>query len=199
MIFPTERLLKKYQVELIDSETYWTYYESEFISHDHRYLFVDFDQYLKEQIGKQNKTGIYCHIRDKNKVIAIFHGYQKDHYTFDMVHSVVHEKYRNQGIYTALLERVIQFSKNMGHAMITSTHSPANNPILIAKLKKGFYLTAMEIDPRFGMNAKLTYYHDSALRDAYKFRCGELFFNKTMQQYSHNSFNVFCDKVKKET
>jgi len=189
-------LLDKYAIEKVDKKMYWSLFEKEFSKHDHNYLFIDFDKYISDNYAVAERDSVYWHIKDDDKVIAIFFGRQKSVSEFEMVHSVVHGDYRKQGIYSALLKRVIKLSKDMGYPMITSIHSPANNSILIAKMKKGFVLTAMEIDPRYGINACLTYFHDEAMLDAFKLRCGEVFFDKTMKDYSHGSFDDFCNLVR---
>ena len=188
-------LLDKYAIEEVGKQTYWSVFEKEFYKHDHNYLFIDFDKYISDNYVVAERESVYWHIKDENRVIAIFYGRQKSASEFEMVHSVVHGDYRKQGIYSALLERVIKLSKAMGYPMITSIHSPANNPILTAKMKKGFVLTAMEIDPRYGINACLTYFHDEAMLNAFKLRCGEVFFDKTMKDYSHGSFDKLCQLV----
>jgi GNAT superfamily N-acetyltransferase len=123
----------------------------------------------------------------KDKPVAIFKGYATTSHNFLMDITVVHPEYRRQGIYTALLDAIISYTQVLGFSSITSTHSPSNNPIILAKLKKGFFITNMLITLPFGPEVELIYFHNESLKTAFLFRCGDLKLNPALVQNSKGS------------
>lgn len=102
----------------------------------------------------------------------MFSGHQVDDRAYRMWHSHIHPTYRKRGTYGDYLNRVIAYTKELGFEMIVSEHAPNNNAVIIAKLKAGFRIFSMEIDPMVGMSICLRYFHEPSHLAAYEFRCG---------------------------
>jgi GNAT superfamily N-acetyltransferase len=91
---------------------------------------------------------------------------------FRMRNTVVAPGHRGRGIYKALVELVLEQARHMGYARVESVHRADNNPILIAKLKAGFVIGGMELDPQFGLLVRLVYPFSELERDMRAFRSG---------------------------
>ena len=111
--------------------------------------------------------------RDGETVVAMFCGDSHDRSRYQMRHTVVNPAYQRRGIYSEIIARALGYSADLGFAVVISEHSPANNAVLIAKLRAGFHVTGFEIDAAFGTSIVLTYFHDPAELAAYRYRCGD--------------------------
>lgn len=87
--------------------------------------------------------------------------------------SSVIPSYRRRGVYTALVQHVEAWAREQGFVEISSLHVASNNPVLIAKLKLGFQLTGMRLDPEFGTLVELALPLDPSLDALRRFRSGE--------------------------
>jgi GNAT superfamily N-acetyltransferase len=111
-------------------------------------------------------------VRDGERVVAVYRGEQLDGHTYSTSHASVHLDYRRRGIYRALIERVLEMTRELGFASVISNHAPGNNPAIIAKLALGFRIDRLEIDALHGPCLWLRYYHDPDELAAYEFRNG---------------------------
>lgn len=102
---------------------------------------------------------------DGDKAIGYSAGRMTGAIEFMMDDSGILPEYRQQGIYSAFLAHYINYLRDCGYERIVSYHSPANRAILIAKLKLGFNISAMELREHGGASVKLVYFtHQDSLR-----------------------------------
>ena len=107
-----------------------------------------------------------------NKFVGWSWGFQYSSTTFYMCNSAVLEKHRRKGIYTYLMNEVVQKASDQGFSHIFSRHIVTNNDILISKLKMGFKITSFELSERFGNLIHLTYFPQKIRREILDFRSG---------------------------
>ena len=107
-----------------------------------------------------------------DRVVAVYRGEQVDGHTYSTSHAAVHLDFRRRGIYRALIERILESSRELGFAAVISGHAPGNNPAIIAKLSAGFRIDRLELDALHGPTLWLRYFHDPDELAAYEFRCG---------------------------
>ena len=67
-------------------------------------------------------------------------------------------EYQNKGIYMAFLQKLMPYLRDIGYERVISYHSPTNRAVLIAKLKAGFNIVAMELREHAGASVKLAYF-----------------------------------------
>lgn len=103
-----------------------------------------------------------------------FTGDQYNNETFYMRNSAILPKFRRQGLYTALLNEVLQRVKGLGFQIILSRHTSTNNNIIIPKLKAGFVITAIEVSDRFGTLVHLSYFFNQTRKKFMEFSAGDL-------------------------
>lgn len=65
--------------------------------------------------------------------------------------------YQRKGIYSAFLDRFLRYLYTLGYERVVSNHQTNNRAVLIAKLKAGFNITAVNLDERWGAQVELTY------------------------------------------
>ncbi|HEX6385875.1 MAG TPA: GNAT family N-acetyltransferase [Anaerolineae bacterium] len=97
---------------------------------------------------------------EANKPIGWSYGLMHDAITFFMSWSAILPAYRRRGIYSAFLRHFLPYLQALGYERVTSNHMVTNRPVLIAKLKAGFHVTAVSLDERFGAQVQLTYFFD---------------------------------------
>jgi GNAT superfamily N-acetyltransferase len=110
--------------------------------------------------------------RAGGELAAVFCGEDKGDGLYRMWHTAVHTAHRRRGVYRAILETTIGYTRELGFDMIGSEHAPCNNAILIAKLSAGFRIVALEIEPSVGPSVILRYFHHPDHLAAYEVRCG---------------------------
>ncbi|WP_186650163.1 GNAT family N-acetyltransferase [Fluviispira vulneris] len=198
-------ILDKYSIEKVDVDTYWDIYYREFIDHYPNEMFFTREELLDEKQKKlrlklalTSESNNICNnlvVRDKNKIIALFRGEQKDIDVYYMRNSVVHSDYRNKGLYSDYLKKIIEYCKRMGFVEIISCHTPCNNKIIQAKLKKDFYIKGLETHTEYGLNLWLSHFLNEDLKKAFFFRCGMVEYTKKMFQNSEGNSKKLLDKL----
>ena len=88
--------------------------------------------------------------------------------------SAVHPDFRRQGVYTAMVRHIVDWSREQGFYELTSKHHATNNPVLIAKLRLGFTIVGMELVPEWGPLVMLALPLDPGRADLYRFRAGAI-------------------------
>jgi GNAT superfamily N-acetyltransferase len=176
-----EPLLGAYAVERVDLESYWRCHETELRRHFPKEVFFD----MKGLLSEDERRGLdrivasegerllnCCLVRRGEELAAVFSGHLRPEGVYRMWHSHVHPDHRGRGLYSEILRRTLAYSRAIGCTSVVSEHAPGNNAILIAKLKAGFRIIGMEIDPAVGASINLKYFHNPEHLAAYEFRCG---------------------------
>jgi len=87
-----------------------------------------------------------------------------------MINSGVAPAERQQGIYSELARMVIEHAKSRGYVAILSRHAANNNPVIIAKLKLGFFVSGFEYSEVYGPLVRLTFLLGSLRQKLYQAR-----------------------------
>jgi hypothetical protein len=98
-----------------------------------------------------------------------------------MINSGVAATDRRAGVYSRLVKMVIDHASTSGYVSIASRHAANNNPVIIAKLKLGFFVSGFEYSEVYGPLVRLTYLvgelrralHQSRSRPIRRFDAGE--------------------------
>jgi RimJ/RimL family protein N-acetyltransferase len=99
-------------------------------------------------------------------------GHQIDASRFEMYNSAVFEAHRGLGLYRALVTATIDRVFAAGYTTVTSRHHPNNAAVLIPKLKCGFVISGLFVDPSFGTLVELSRYATPLQRSAFDYRVG---------------------------
>ena len=91
-----------------------------------------------------------------------------------MINSGVATAERRRGIYSQLVQHVIEHSKSRGYASIVSRHQAYNNAVIVAKLKLGFFVSGFEYSEVYGPLVRLTYLVGELRRTLYASRSGAI-------------------------
>ena len=74
-----------------------------------------------------------------------------------MINSGVAPAHRNQGVYSKLVQLVIEHARSHGCVDIQSRHAASNNAVIVAKLKLGFFVSGFEYSEVYGPLVRLTF------------------------------------------
>ena len=110
-------------------------------------------------------------IFDGTKLVGWSDGFQLMDVIYYMRDSGIHPDYRRKGLYSMLLKEVLKETQKAGFLELESRHNMDNNPIIIAKLKEGFFISGTEQSPFYGPTVKLSYFHHSKVKSADNFSC----------------------------
>ena len=91
-----------------------------------------------------------------------------------MVNSGVAPAGRRQGVYSRLVQMVLDHAKARGYASVCSRHAANNNAVLIAKLKLGFFVSGFEYSEVYGPLVRLSYLPGTPRRTLHRARSGPL-------------------------
>lgn len=94
--------------------------------------------------------------------------------TFFMGASLVLPAFQKKGLYSALVKKVLEVTKEDGFQSVSSLHIMTNNPVLIAKLKLGFSMYGFEVNTRYGALVRLIHHHSEIKKKALRFRAGSV-------------------------
>ena len=126
---------------------------------------------------------LFIKITKGEKTIGWLFGRQTDDESFTMMNSGILKEYRNQGIYSKMLQEVLEILKQAGFQKVESQHQASNNQVIIPKLKAGFIITGLEVEDKVGMKVRLTCYLNEKRRDTLKFRIGSKKLKKEFESY----------------
>ncbi len=144
---------------------------------------INYYSFLKEEEIEALKKLNQCTKNNIRKNLVCYHqetlvgwswGFQKDGEEFYMVNSAVFPEFRNLGIYSKMLSLMVEEVRKEGFLIISSNHHASNNSILIPKLKFGFNITGMKVNPRFGVLVELQYHTNKKLNQVYEYRVGSI-------------------------
>ncbi|MGL4573225.1 MAG: GNAT family N-acetyltransferase [Burkholderiaceae bacterium] len=93
---------------------------------------------------------------------------------FYMINSGVALSERRRGIYSLLVQQVIDHAHAQGYVSITSRHVASNAAVIIAKLKLGFVVSGFEYSEVYGPLVRLTYFVGEPRRKLYQTRAGSI-------------------------
>lgn len=102
--------------------------------------------------------------------------------TFFMGVSLVLPEHQRKGLYSSLLKKVLEITKEAGFQSVTSLHIMTNNPVLIAKMKLGFHIYGFEVNTRYGAMVRLIYHHNKLKQNALEFRAGAINNEETLKE-----------------
>ncbi|HWU42484.1 MAG TPA: GNAT family N-acetyltransferase [Bdellovibrio sp.] len=121
-------------------------------------------QQIKERKSRDLRYELRFAVYRGSTVIGWHYGYSTDPETYFMQNSAVLSEFRNQGIYTKLLDIILAKLQDDGFQVVTSNHHPNNAAVLIPKLKKGFVVSSMQFHERFRFLIELKYFFDENRR-----------------------------------
>jgi len=110
-------------------------------------------------------------------------GCQTDPDEFYMHNTGIFEQHRRKGIYTKILQLILARVKERGYQKVNSKHAATNNAVIIPKLKAGFLINGIEINEKFGVLVKLTYYFNKKIEALVRFRSGEQALTEDLAKY----------------
>lgn len=200
-------LLNQYNIEICPHEKdIWCFYDRD------KYAYFPLDLYFPEEqmwtklqeknlklLNESNpshKDNILIRDKKTKQVIGLFHGYQKGVSSYYMQTTLIHRDFRRKGIYSSLLDRILIYTKALGFCRVLSNHSPCNNPVLIAKLKKDFKIISLDVDGESGVNIWLCYFHNQELKQAFEFRCGHVTFSEKLYSASYGTAELLYKELK---
>jgi GNAT superfamily N-acetyltransferase len=186
------------QPQQITNELFYLIFKEHFFRYFENMIYFDYDVLYTNYINSEKLSPYKFQVKhlclvicDNNMPIALFKGRPISANAYSMDFSAVHHEYRRKGIYTALIDAVLNYTKLAGFSIVSSSHSPNNNDILIAKMKKGFKITAMNISPEFGPIVILSYFHNPSYEKAFLFRCGRIEMDQELIENSRGKLHYF--------
>lgn len=135
-------------------------------------VFIHPDTYLgtgdvnHKRTGKSVKIAAY----DGERIVGVSYGIAINKHRFMMDISLVEKEYRDQGIYSSMLEMMLENTREFDE--IDSCHHQFNNLIIAKKLRSGFHILSMEIGPATGSVVRLRYFNNQKLYSVMRFRTG---------------------------
>lgn len=171
-----------YRWERLGREAYWELHDQAMRAHFPPEVFFDFWN-ARDEVEKADKNRLvesmgggrledFWVARDGERIAMMGCGHQIDGRVYRMWHTNVHPEYRGKGLYSEYLGRMLAYTKDVGFRVVTSEHAPSNNAVVIAKLKAGFRIYALEMNAGVGPSLWLRYFHDPLELAAYEYRCG---------------------------
>ena len=187
-----------YELERVDAERYWKLHEEHMRVHfppevffDVRALRTEQERVGQERIAeatKDSRLQDFCVGRVHDSPVLFFSGEQRTGSMYRMWHTNIDPEHRRKGVYTAILKANIAYTAALGFDTITSEHAPGNNAVLIAKLKAGFRIVGMDVDPLFGVSVVLKYFHNADHLATYQHRCGLATLNERIAKSGFGAF-----------
>lgn len=108
----------------------------------------------------------------ENEFVGFSFGYQDGEDTFYMAASAVLTPHRGLGLYSAMVQKVIERCTEEGFQKIYGTHCATNNAVLVPKLKLGFVFSKVELSDTFGTVLHLQYFTNPLRRKVMDYRSG---------------------------
>ena len=103
-----------------------------------------------------------------DKLIGLSCGEATSKNQFVMMISLVETEYRKQGVYTKMLNMMLELTKDFD--IIRSYHHIHNNQIISLKLKNNFYISGMDQCYFVGPRIILEHYNNEKLLNVMKYR-----------------------------
>jgi ribosomal protein S18 acetylase RimI-like enzyme len=127
---------------------------------------------LKSNLGSPIRVnlGIYYN----NEFVGWSWGYQESAFRFYMCNSAIFPEHRRKGLYTMLMNEMIEHVSKLGFQEIYSRHTTTNNAVIIPKLKAGFLITTIEMTDLFGALIHLAYFPNQLRKKMLDYRVGQI-------------------------
>jgi GNAT superfamily N-acetyltransferase len=103
--------------------------------------------------GVVHRYGIW----EGETLVGAYRGRQGDAAVYHMTVSGVRPEWRRKGVYKALMDAVLDAAEAAGFLQVQSSHHADNNPILIAKLARGFVINGLSSSLRTGLMVTMVY------------------------------------------
>lgn len=176
--------MDNFEIKEVETETFgelWTTHAKKFYE-DKSQIFRLRDSLSEEESEKikalHSHTGTPLRINlglyHNDQFIGWSWGYQESAFKFYMCNSAIFPEYRRKGLYTLLLNKMIDKVAQLGFQEIYSRHTVTNNAVIIPKLKAGFTITSMEVSDLFGTLIILSYYPKELRRKILDYRVGQI-------------------------
>lgn len=129
---------------------------------------------LKKNLSQQ--FALKLAVLHRGKIVGWTDGWQDsiEQDTFFMGASLILPEHRRKGLYSLLVKKVIELTREKGFRSISSLHIMTNNPVIIGKLKMDFHIYGFEVNTRYGALVRLVFHHDDVKRSALRFRAGAI-------------------------
>lgn len=126
-----------------------------------------FKEKIAERAKNEKRFKLFLAIFKGSEFVGWHFGQATDPETYYMQNSAILEPFRNQGLYTTLLQHTLERLKEEGFQVITSTHHPNNTAVLIPKMKEGFVISSVQFHERFRFLIELKYFFNPERRKAF--------------------------------
>lgn len=186
-------------------DAYWTLHEAELAAYFPKEVFfalstlrTEHERLGQERISQAcagDPLADFSVVRHAGRVAAMFCGEQRSASVYRMWHTHVHPDYRRRGVYKSIVAGTIAYTAALGFDALTSEHAPCNNPIIIAKLRAGFRIYGLELDPVVGPALILRYFHNPEHLAAYELRCGMATLTPGLAAQGTGAWQVFREQV----
>lgn len=90
--------------------------------------------------------------------------------SFYMANSGVRPAYRRRGVYSQLLGTIVEYAHSHGAGAVQSQHSVLNTPVIMAKLKLGFFIAGTSFSAHMGLLVQLVHHGSQARADIFRER-----------------------------
>ena len=172
-----------YKIKKMPSKEFhalWTKHKLEVFEEDHSYSL--WDMLSEEEVSKANE--LRKHISNKVEIcLGVFDesenfvgwswGFQDSSTSFYMANSAILKEHRRKGLYSRLVDEMINLATELGFQLIYSRHCATNNSVIIPKLKAGFIISKIEMDDIFGVLIHRHFYPNKTRRKIMDYRSGQ--------------------------
>ena len=108
----------------------------------------------------------------EGRLVGYTFGWHEGDLKFYTALSGVHPEHRRRGIYSELVRRTVAWASERGYGEVWSRHLPTNSPVIMAKLKEGFFISGFEVSASIGCLVAMRYFIDEGAKEAFAIRCG---------------------------
>ena len=105
-----------------------------------------------------------------NKLVGWTQGFRVGSNQFHMLNSGVANAERRTGVYSQLVQAVLVHAKSHGYCTVRSLHVATNTPVIVAKLRLGFFIAGFEYSEVYGPLVQLKYLVGEQRRSLYQAR-----------------------------
>lgn len=130
----------------------------------------EIDENSKKKISERNsikRFELRLAIFKSDELVGWHYGCEQSSEVYYMQNSAVLEEHRNKKLYAQLLDTVLERVQGEGFQVVVSTHHPHNGAVLIPKIKRGFFISAMQFNEQFRSLVELKYIFNIERRKNY--------------------------------